>query len=276
MFELPECLTLSAQIDEELRGKRVVRGELGNSPHKFVWYNRSHEDFRRLVAGKRIGTVTARGRWIFVPLDPGFVLVFGECGGRLLLHPAGFADPAKYHLLLEFENESRLTMTTQMWGAMELYEQGKELEREYIRDMRPTPVDEEFSFTYFSTLIDSLAGVGSRSVKALLTAEQLIPGLGNSIAQDIMFRAQLHPRHALSDLDAGQRKGLHTAIVSTVREAIEKGGRSDELDLYGHRGGYERLMDSRAVGRPCPMCGAAIEKISYLGGACYLCPVCQK
>jgi formamidopyrimidine-DNA glycosylase len=41
MFELPETVTLSRQINETLAGKTVRRGSLGNSPHKFLWYNRA-------------------------------------------------------------------------------------------------------------------------------------------------------------------------------------------------------------------------------------------
>ena len=61
-----------------------------------------------------------------------------------------------------------------------------------------------------------------------------------------------------------------------VTEVIDKGGRYDEYDLYGNRGGYVRLMDKNAVGRPCPECGGDVQKIQYLGGACYLCPSCQE
>ena len=45
--------------------------------------------------------------------------------------------------------------------------------------------------------------------------------------------------------------------------------------LFGHRGGYIRLMDNAAVGKPCHECGTKIQKIQYLGGACYFCPKCQ-
>jgi formamidopyrimidine-DNA glycosylase len=114
-----------------------------------------------------------------------------------------------------------------------------------------------------------------RSVKGLLTQEQLIPGLGNAIAQDLMFRARLHPRHLLSELDEAQRRGLFAAIDETVTDVIAAGGRYDERDLYGRPGGYVRVMDAKAVGRPCPACGTPIEKTSYLGGACYFCPRCQ-
>jgi formamidopyrimidine-DNA glycosylase len=158
---------------------------------------------------------------------------------------------------------------------MELFEQGKEQGRKYIKGMRPTPVDKEFMFDYFSGLVDELLKGEKRSVKGLLTQEQSIPGLGNSVAQDIMFRAGLHPRHAIADLSQAQRRGLHCAIVKTVRAVIARGGRSDELDLFGKPGKYERVMSSRTAGKPCPECGTKIEKIAYLGGACYFCPECQ-
>jgi len=275
MFELPECVTLTGQMNETLRGKVVRRGRLGNSPHKFVWSNRKPAEFERLARGRTLGTATARGRWMLIPLEPGYVLVLGECGGRLLYHEPGATLPARYHLLLQFVDGSALTVTTQMWGAMELFEQGKEQERKYIKGMRPTPVDKEFTFRYFSGLVDELLKGEKRSVKGLLTQEQLIAGLGNSVAQDIMFRAGLHPRHPIAELSPAQRRTLHSAIVKTVREVIARGGRSDELDLFGKPGGYERIMSSKTADRPCPECGTRIEKIAYLGGTCCFCPKCQ-
>ena len=275
MFELPEYVTLARQMNEALRGKTVQRGQLGNSPHKFVWYNRSHEEFERLTEGKTVGEAWAKGRWLFVPLEPGYVLLLGECGGKVLLHPPGAELPQKYHLYITFRDGTFLTATTQMWGAMELYEEGEEQNREYVKDMRTTPVEPGFTFDYFCALLDDLAGEKARSAKALLTQEQIIPGLGNAIAQDILFRARLHPRHPIADLSTEQRQSLYDAIVDTVGEAIAQGGRYDEYDLYNNRGGYVRIMDKNALGRPCPECGGEVEKIQYLGGACYLCPNCQ-
>ena len=212
---------------------------------------------------------------MFVPLEPGYVLVFGECGGRLLYHEPGAELPAKYHLLIEFEDKSALSVTTQMWGAMELFEKGREKERKYIKGMRPTPVDKEFTFRYFSGLVDELLEGEKRSVKGLLTQDQLIAGLGNSVAQDVMFRARLNPRRSIAELSPAQRRTLHDAIIRTVREVVTRGGRSDELDLFGKPGGYERIMSSKTADRPCPECGTRIEKIAYLGGTCCFCPKCQ-
>ena len=276
MFELPEFLTLAQQMNDTLTGKTIQRGQLGNSPHKFVWYNRTHDEFEQLTKGKTVGEARAKGKWLFIPLEPGYVLLLGECGGKVLYHLPGSKLPKKYHLYLTFDDDSFLTATTQMWGAMELYEQGEELERQYVKGMKTTPIEPEFTFDYFNALLDELAAGKKRSVKALLTQDQIIPGLGNAIAQDIHFRARLHPRHPITDLSPDQRRALYDAIQDPVSEVIEQGGRYDDFDLYGQRGGYTRLMDKNAIGRPCPECGGEVIKINYLGGACYLCPSCQQ
>jgi len=275
LFEIPEFITLARQMNETLTGKTIQRGMLGNSPHKFVWYNRSHEEFERLTHSKRIGSASVRGRWLTLNLEPGYRLLLGECGGKVLYHPPGASLPVKYHLILTFEDNSALTIMTAMWGAMELYEAGQELERKYIKGMRLTPVDQEFTFDYFTDLIDELQLGEKRSVKNLLTQDQLLPGLGNAIAQDIMFKACLHPRHPLTELTPSQRRELYSAITGIVCEVIEKGGRNDETDLFGKPGGYIRLMDNHATGNPCPKCGWKVEKMQYLGGSCYFCPKCQ-
>ncbi len=275
MFELPEIVTLAAQLGATLTSRTVVQGSLGNRRHKFVWYDRSPEEFARLVRGRRVGVAHGRGRWLFVPLEPGYVLLLGECGGKLLYHPPGTPLPAGYHLSLGFDDGSALSLMTAMWGAIELHPAGRELERPYIRDMRPTPVDAGFTREHLDALIDEALRGRKRSVKGLLVLDQLIPGLGNAIAQDIMFRARLHPRRPIADLDPVRRHALFAAIVDTVREAIALGGRNDETDLFGRPGGYVRIMDSRAAGHPCPDCGTTVEKMAYLGGACYLCPACQ-
>ncbi len=276
MFELPEYMTLARQMNETIKGRCIKQGSLGNTPHRFVWYNRKPGEFAELTRGKTIGKAHARGKWLFVSLDPGYVLVFGECGGRMLYHPAGTPVPDKYHLCLVFQDESALSVTTQMWGAMELYERGKERERQYIKDMRLTPIESGFTLAYFSHLIDAVCAIEKKSVKALLTQDQLIPGLGNAITQDILFRTHLSPKHPVEDLTKTQRKQLYNAILKTVNETIDKGGRYDECDLYGNPGGYVRLMDKNAVDRPCPGCGHEVKKTQYLGGACYYCPACQK
>lgn len=176
-------------------------------------------------------------------------------------------------MLLTFEDGSAMSATTRMWGAFELHKQGEERNREFIKDLRPTPIDPEFTFEYFEALVDKLVKGKKRSAKALLTQDQLVPGLGNAIVRDILFRARLHPRMPLADLELEPRRALYAAILSVVEAAIEAGERYDEYDLRGRRGSYRGLMDKEALERPCPNCGGDIQKIHSLGGACYLCPI---
>jgi formamidopyrimidine-DNA glycosylase len=76
-------------------------------------------------------------------------------------------------------------------------------------------------------------------------------------------------------IQSKERDILFNAINSTVAEATRLGGRYDEVDHYGNKGGYIRLMDSKTRNTPCTRCGTDIKKTSYLGGACYICPKCQ-
>lgn len=275
MFELPEFVTLANQMNKTLIGKTIQQGTLGNSPHKFVWYNRSHDEFEELTRGKKVGEAYAKGKWLFIPLEPGYILLFGECGGKIFYHPPDDKIPKKYHLYITFEDGSFLTAKTQMWGAMELYEKGEEQHRQYIKDMNVTPIEPEFTFEYFSQLIDRRSAEGKKSAKSLLTQDQTIPGLGNAIAQDILFRARIHPKHAINEFSDEEKKRLYDAIVQTVKDVIAGGGRYDEYDFYQNKGGYVRLMDKNALQKPCPECGGEIKKIQYLGGSCYFCPNCQ-
>jgi formamidopyrimidine-DNA glycosylase len=275
MFENPEIITLSRQINATLTGKTIRNGSLGNTPHKFVWYNRTHLEFSELTCARTVGESYGRGRWLFVPLEPGYVLVLGECGGKILYHAPGAPLPKNYHLLIQFEDGSAFSATTQMWGAMELYEAGQEQLRPYVKDMRPTPVEPAFTWEYFTGLLDDLSARENRSVKGLLTQDQLIPGLGNAIAQDILFQAGLHPKRPIRELSLVQRRLLYDSICATVNEISGLGGRYDEYDLFNRPGGYVRKMDKKALQKPCPICGEEIQKIQYLGGACYFCPRCQ-
>jgi formamidopyrimidine-DNA glycosylase len=53
------------------------------------------------------------------------------------------------------------------------------------------------------------------------------------------------------------------------------GGRDTEKDLFGNIGGYKTILSKNTFKNPCPHCGDAIVKETYLGGAVYFCPTCQ-
>ena len=86
MFELPELTVIAAQMNDVLPGLTVAGGALGHSPHRFVWYDRTPEEFAALTAGLRARPAWVEGKWLFLPLEPGYVLLLGEWGGRIRYH----------------------------------------------------------------------------------------------------------------------------------------------------------------------------------------------
>ncbi|HET7839074.1 MAG TPA: DNA-formamidopyrimidine glycosylase family protein, partial [Rectinemataceae bacterium] len=127
MFELPEYLVLASQIRSELLGKKLRRASTKNVEHRFVWHNLEPGDFAAAAQGRTIGQPRVRGKWMSVPLEPGYVLLIGECGGDLRYEASAASAPRSYHLLIEFEDGSALWARTGMWGAYELYKAGEEL-----------------------------------------------------------------------------------------------------------------------------------------------------
>ena len=79
----------------------------------------------------------------------------------------------------------------------------------------------------------------------------------------------------LSKTITSKKKALYRAVKDTIEQAIRQNGRASERDIFDKPGNYSPVMDRYAVDKPCPNCGKSIQKISYLGGSCYICPACQ-
>ena len=101
-------------------------------------------------------------------------------------------------------------------------------------------------------LLEEYPDKTSKGIKGFLVTSQHMNGIGNSYAQDILFRARLSPRRKIPDITPAEREQLYHAIQETVRQAIQAGGREDERDLFDHPGGYRRLMSSQTAGTPLP------------------------
>ena len=118
MFELPEFVTLARQINETLAGKTIRSGALGNSPHKFVWYNRTHEEFAALTAGKTVGAAHVPRHVALHPARARLRAPVRRVRRQVALPPAAGAKlPEKYHLWLAFDDGSALTATDRRCGA---------------------------------------------------------------------------------------------------------------------------------------------------------------
>jgi formamidopyrimidine-DNA glycosylase len=274
MLEMPEAVTISQQMQATLTGKIIQHFSRGPMEHKFLFLSNTPEEYNAILFGMPVRGASSYGRSIFLHIGDAHLLWFGELGGRILYHPQEGSVPPKYHLRWDFSDESRMTYTLQMWGFVKLLEQSELPQQPYARSGIP-PLSEEFTLERFDQLLEEYPEKTKKGVKGFLVTSQHINGIGNGYLQDILFSAKIHPARKIPSLDAGERQRLYAAIQSTLAEAIKLGGRDDERNLFDHPGGYHRLMSNQSVGQPCPDCGTSIQKLSYLGGACYLCPTCQ-
>ena len=70
-------------------------------------------------------------------------------------------------------------------------------------------------------------------------------------------------------------KYIFHSIKNILAEMSRLGGRDTEKDPFGNRGRYKTILSKNTPEKPCPRCGAEIQKAAYLGGAVYWCPDCQ-
>lgn len=270
MLEMPEIVTIAKQMNQELKGKKIKSGNRGNSPHKFAFYNREPEEYEAILAGKTIGDVTTDGSRSFTSLIPGFILFLGWMGGRILFHQDESTLPEKYQFMIHFEDNTYLTVTIQMWGFIQLLDESEYISRLASGNKGVSTISDEFTYEYFKQSIEDYQEKDKNSIKKFMV------GIGNSYMHDILFKAKIHPKRIVADIDEMEIKNLYGAIRETMKKAVELGGRSDERDLYNNPGGYVRILDSKSKGKPCPECGGLIARIQYLGGASYFCPNCQR
>ena len=183
-------------------------------------------------------------------------------------HEAGDKISKKHQLFVEFEDESSITCTVQLWGAMFCVNAND------MPGRPPTPLEDKFNEDYFINLFDKTDK--NISVKAFLTTDQRIVGFGNGVLHDVLFNAKLHPKRKLDTLSEKDVEYLYKSIKSTLYEMDKQGGRDTEKNLFNKPGGYTTILSSKTKNHPCPVCGEKIVREAYLGGNIYYCPICQK
>jgi formamidopyrimidine-DNA glycosylase len=229
--------------------------------------------YESLIAGRDVERASPCGGLVEIEAGDARILL-GE-GVNVRFHRRDAPRPAKHQLLIEFTDGCALSAAVQMYGGMGVFIEGQ-LDNKYYRiaKEKPLPLSPEFDQPYFDLMFSTL-DAGKLSMKALLATEQRIPGLGNGVLQDILFRSKLHPKKKAGSLSASQRAALFTSVKETLGAMTAGGGRDTELDIFGNPGGYKTILSSKTSGKPCPVCGTAIRKEAYMGGSVYFCPQCQ-
>jgi formamidopyrimidine-DNA glycosylase len=118
-------------------------------------------------------------------------------------------------------------------------------------------------------------------LKSLLMHQQILAGIGNIYANEILFRAGLHPAHSAAHVDDPALRRLYRVMRQVLAQAIRDGGSSvrDFLAPDGSEGRYRhRHLVYGKAGQPCPArCGGVIERLRGSDQrSSFYCPVCQR
>ncbi len=275
MLELPETTTIARQITDTLSGRTVTAVFNATHPHKFTWFTGDPASYPDLLTGHKIVRAEGRGAYVDILFGDDIHLALSD-GVMLRLYAPGAKIPPKYQLLLAFDDESFLVFSVQMYGGIQAFRGTLDNPYYVSASTKPSPLSEAFDEPYFDSLFTAtLASKPTSSAKAFLATEQRIPGLGNGVLQDILFRSRINPKRKIATLSSAERHTLFVTVRDTLREMTDLGGRDTDRDLFGSPGGYRTILSKNTLDDPCPVCGGPVVKEPYLGGAIYYCPSCQ-
>jgi formamidopyrimidine-DNA glycosylase len=113
---------------------------------------------------------------------------------------------------------------------------------------------------------DFAAALGSSkvAVKARLLDQSKIAGVGNLLADEILWRSKSNPATLVNQLSAKQRTTLHRQTVQVIERCIQRGG--------SHLGDFIKVRGKDAL---CPRCKSQLEHATVGGRSTYWCPTCQ-
>jgi formamidopyrimidine-DNA glycosylase len=116
----------------------------------------------------------------------------------------------------------------------------------------------------------------NHTLKRALTDPHSFSGIGNAYSDEILHRAHLSPIALTQKLDEASLRRLYDAIREVIPEWIER-LRADAAGDFPE--GVTAFRPEMAVhgrfGKPCPVCGAPVQRIRYAENETNYCPGCQ-
>jgi formamidopyrimidine-DNA glycosylase len=267
MPELPDV-----ELYREALTARVVGSALRKVVLKSPFVLRTAVPPLDALHGRRVKAISRLGKRVVFELDGDYFLVVHlMIAGRLQWIPEGGKAPAKITLsLLEFDS-----------GTLALTEAGTRkraslhvvLGRDALAQFDAGGLDVMTATRdAFATRMRS----ESHTLKYALTGPRLFSGIGNAYSDEILHRAKLSPL-ALSQKISEEEM---TRLYAATREVLaEWTARLREQAAGAFPAKVTAFRPEMAVhgrfGKPCPVCGAPVQRIVYADNEANYCARCQ-
>jgi formamidopyrimidine-DNA glycosylase len=124
--------------------------------------------------------------------------------------------------------------------------------------------------------VDTLAGLlkGRRTqIKGVLRDQKIIAGIGNAYSDEVLHAARMSPFKIASSLTPDEVAALYTAMIESLREAVERSAGLAAADLKAEKKSGLRVHGR--TGQPCPVCGDTVHEVSFADSSLQYCPTCQ-
>ena len=116
----------------------------------------------------------------------------------------------------------------------------------------------------------------SHTLKRALTDPRLFSGIGNAYSDEILHAARLSPLQLTTKLDEEECARLHAACIETLERWTEQlRGEAGEGFPEGVTAFREGMAVHGRFGKPCPVCGAPVQRIRYAENETNYCARCQ-
>jgi len=251
--ELPEVETARSLIADQALHRRIVDVDDSDS---YVGRPHSPGELRNALTGRSLTAAHRRGKTIWLetsgtgdgaaPGGPELGIHLGMSGRIVVTSPDGTVaeggDPYRYDARPRRAVWNRFTLTFADGGSLVLLDP-RRLGRVRLNPdigalgpdaMKVTPAE-------FRAMITK----GTIAVKARLLDQSKIAGVGNLLADEILWQAKVSPLARVDSLSSAQVKRLYRALRSVLESAIAKGG--------AHTGD---VIAARYPGGTCPRDGA--------------------
>jgi formamidopyrimidine-DNA glycosylase len=260
MPELPEVETFKRYLDSTSLHQRISAVDTRSA---YVVKGVSPRQLACRLKGRCLKSSRRHGKHLFVRTDgePWLRLHFGMTGSLQYLKRD--EQPQKTaRVIFRFANNCLLAFDDQRkFGEIGL---SRDVD-EFLRNRSIGPDALNIGLLEFKTILGKHRG----AVKAILLNQKLIAGIGNLYADEILFRARMHPATQAARLSDKDLRRLFRATGHVLETAIALKTDFNRLPkswLLTHRGKQGR----------CPRCGRKLKSAMIGGRTSWFCGHCQK
>jgi formamidopyrimidine-DNA glycosylase len=259
--ELPDVAVYLESLERRILGARLLKVRLLNP-----FLLRTAVPPIGTAEGKKVLGLRRVGKRIVIELeDELFLVIHLMIAGRLQ-----WESKRKGLAVLEFDT-GKLTLTeagTKRRASLHLVQGAAAL-----KALDPGGID------VFHAALRTFAEVLTRenhTVKRALTDPHLFSGIGNAYSDEILHRAKLSPFAMTSQLSEEEIQRLHEATRETLNQWTERLRRQTGEGFPEKVTAFrEEMAVHGRYRKPCPVCGAPVQRIVYAENETNYCARCQ-